>query len=146
MLTPDHVNILSTVMASQYDIYLDRDIDLLVDASMKFSVHATTKNIVKHWKNNVDDQLEKMPDEFIRPEDTYLNISQLSDGNYYINGILHKTDGMINKKTLTDIENKHMAQKLQQYVMRSKTAEIYLTCTSSLLPRAKLYNEKRQFD
>ena len=105
MLTPDHVNILSTVMASQYDIYLDRDIDLLVDASMKFSVH-DFKNIVKHWKNNVDDQLEKMPDEFIRPEDTYLNISQLSDGNYYINGILHKTDGMILKKALTDIENK----------------------------------------
>jgi hypothetical protein len=77
MLTPDHVNILSTVMASQYDIYLDRDIDLLVDSAMKFSVH-DFKNIVKHWKNNVDDQLNKMPEEFIRPEDTYLNISQLS--------------------------------------------------------------------
>jgi hypothetical protein len=59
------------------------------------------KNLLTHFKSKADDELD-ISDELERFDERHLEISQLFDGNWYINGILDKASGLTVYKMLND--------------------------------------------
>ena len=141
LLTCDHVDVFSRVKDSKYDMFLDRDIDLLVENAIKFDV-AHFSQIVNYWKNIVDDQLDETPDDYKHFENRRLFLNELDDGSYLLHGVLDKATAMVFKKALEDIANKFWRKdSIDQRKTTSKAAyradaagylgQLYLNATAN---------------
>lgn len=105
LVNQNHIDLFTKIADDKYTLYLDRDIDLLVENAIKLdALHFSY--LIRHWKHIVDDQLDETADEYKKFQQRYLFLNETLDGSWLIHGQLDSATGMLLNKALDDIVNK----------------------------------------
>lgn len=100
LITTDHLDLMVKTNQEKYSKLFDRDIDIITQAAITLNI-THFKNLLTHFKSKADDELE-INDNVELFEERHLEISQLYDGNWYLNAILDNATGMHVNKILNE--------------------------------------------
>lgn len=98
-ITNDHIACLVPLTNETYEQYFADDANMLIDVAKTVNAEQFSY-VVRHWKNMIDAVIDEPADEYLAFQERKIFLSELPNGNWFINGELDAVTGKIVDKAL----------------------------------------------